>query len=129
MASIRLGRITDDSEKKRPRPLKVILGSSSDRDKVLQAAKFLRNHAMIGCVHISKYFSKEEMEKLKQARIKCNLMNEQTGAQPSDKKPYFITDGKIMIKKTSGKLKHNRDSATSKDSSSDGNISSEAKTA
>ena len=69
------------------------------------------------------------MEKLKQARNKSNLMNEQAGDQPLGKKPYFIIDGKIMMKEASGMLKNYRDPATSKDSSSDGNSSPEAKNA
>ena len=89
------------THKKVPRPLNVILGKFSDRDKVLKAAKFLRNHALFDRVHISNLFIKEEIEKLKQVRIKCCLMDEQAVAQLSDKKPYFIIDGKIMMKETS----------------------------
>jgi hypothetical protein len=93
---IRLGRPAASSIT-RPRPVKVMFNSTSDRDMVLRATKNLKASEGFKNLRVGRFRSKDEMEKEKEVRAQCKQLNDGAKVDSTGKKPYVVIDGKIMV--------------------------------
>lgn len=87
------------------RPLKVDLASKYDRDTLLASAYCLRQFRDCRHIRISRWLSKEEMEKIKVIRNQCANLNKESGKTSRGNLPYVVVSGYIMKRMEDGKLR------------------------
>ena len=99
ISCVRLGRPTTGSSASRP--LKVIFRGTEDKEAVNRAAKQFKGYSIFGQVSVSRFLSHEELSKVKNVRNRCRQMND---ALIDGTRPYIVIDGRIMMKRSNGKL-------------------------
>ena len=86
------------------RPLKVVLRLATDCEYVLTHANLLRKNDYYSGVYLSRWLSKDEMNKLKVLRLHCEELNKTCASDVKGRKPYLIISGKLMKRESGGKL-------------------------
>lgn len=119
VACYRLGRATESTSASRPRPLKVVLPSTTDRQQVLKLSNKLKGHKAFGGVNIAQWLPRENYFKIKKLRQDCQQLNSNAVARPDGKKPYVVTNGRLMERSEEGKLNRVNQATTVLDDSHD----------
>lgn len=88
----------------KPRPIRVELRSAEDKNWVLSNAALLIRAYGDANIHISKYFTAKEMEKVKALRDECAQLNKSSASLRAGKPKYLVIDDKIMERLNNGKL-------------------------
>ena len=80
------------------------LRSAEDKNWVLSNATLLIRAYGDANIHISKYFTAKEMEKVKALRDECAQLNKSSASLRAGKPKYLVIDDKIMERLNNGKL-------------------------
>ena len=100
---VRIGQQVKASKK--CRLLKVELQSTSDKDMMLQLAKYLREDPTTRDIFITPWLRPEELSKLKKLQEQCRILNEKSPKLKGGWKRFIIISGKLMERLANGKLK------------------------
>ena len=107
----RLGASLDKSQhqpngknSQKQRPLKVELSSETDSRYVLMHSKLLKSNPKFAKVWINQYLSRDEMDKIKTMRIKCEELIKNCSADENGRKPFVVWSNKIMKRDSNGKF-------------------------
>ena len=95
------------------RPLRVFLRSTADRDRILQRARNLKNSAKYSAIRVNKWLSRDETERIKAVRQRCQVLNDASSKRPDGKKQFVVLSGKLMSQSEDGSLRQYRKPARS----------------
>ena len=101
---MRIGRNPSAGKKKKPRPIKAELSTSLDCDHILSAANKLKTDHAMANITVARWIPREEMEKVKLMRSRCEIINSTDMLSADGRKPYLVISGPIMKRTTDGKL-------------------------
>ena len=93
---MRIGRTPADGDKKKPRPIKAELSTFLDCDHLLPAAKKLKTDHAMANITVARWIPREEMEKVKLLRSRCETLNSTEMPSADGRKPYLVISGQIM---------------------------------
>ena len=108
------------------RPLKVELSSEADSRYVLMHSKLLKSHPKFAKVWINQYLSRDELDKIKTMRIKCEEFNKNCSADENGRKPFVVWSSKIMKRNKNGKFSIFQDDAGQCNTEANANLQASA---
>ena len=78
------------------RPIKVELMSPGDVNHILSVTRRLRENEFYYGVNISKWLSREELERMKRLRKQCADLNSASKATGKSRPPFVVISGRLM---------------------------------
>ena len=87
------------------RPVRVFLRSTADRDRILQRARNLKNSAKYSAIRVNKWLSRDETERIKPVRQRCQVLNDASSKRPDGKKQFVVLSGKLMSQSEDASLR------------------------
>jgi len=106
---VRLGRKTDDDQNDKPRPIKLVLASEEQKEKVLRQAKNLRRMKDRGWDRV--FIHQDQTPK--QRAIRQQLVKELKEREKNGEKNLLIVNGKIVVRRQRGSQEMTSDSSVS----------------